>query len=369
MATTLDDTRARWTRLPARMVWRAYLSFVDGFRRTWRGWVATMFGIPVLNLLAFGYGLGHLIGQSNGDVAGVTYVAFLAPGLLAATAMNSAVEESTWAMFTAIKWQRTYYAMLATPLTARQVLISHLLWAATRVAMSATVLLVLIAALGLASPWAVLALPAAILVGPGVRRAGHGVHGAHRLRGELRLPVPVRRDAALPVLRARSSRSRSCRSGSRSIARVTPLWHGVGPVPRPRPRDACSGSTSSTSATSAPCSSSASGWPTSRSAGGWWSEMTATPTTMPPTPAASSLRLTPLAIYGIRRSPAVVERNVMVYRRGWLIFVSGFLEPVFYLFSLGIGLGKLIDSVTARQRADGQLPGVRGARPCSPRPP
>jgi lipooligosaccharide transport system permease protein len=73
--------------------------------------------------------------------------------------------------------------------------------------------------------------------------------------------------------------------------------------------------------------------------------MSSTRTTTPPTPAASSLRLTPLAAYGIRRSPAVIERNVMVYRRGWLVFVSGFLEPVFYLFSLGIGLGKLIDSV------------------------
>jgi lipooligosaccharide transport system permease protein len=147
------------------MVLRAYLSFFDSFRRTWRGWVATMFGIPVLNLLAFGYGLGHLIGQSSGDVDGVRYVAYLAPGLLAATAMQSATEEATWAVFTAIKWQRTYHAMLATPLTARQILLSHLLWAGTRVAMSATVLLGLIAALGLGTWWAVLALPAAVLTG------------------------------------------------------------------------------------------------------------------------------------------------------------------------------------------------------------
>jgi lipooligosaccharide transport system permease protein len=147
------------------MVWRAYLSFVDSFRRTWRGWVATMFGIPVLNLLAFGYGLGHLIGQSTGDVGVVRYVAYLAPGLVAATAMQSATEESTWAVFTAIKWQRTYYAMLATPLTARQILLSHFSWAGTRVAMSAAVLLGLIASLGLGSWWMPLALPAAVLTG------------------------------------------------------------------------------------------------------------------------------------------------------------------------------------------------------------
>jgi lipooligosaccharide transport system permease protein len=159
LASTVVDPSGR------AMVWRAYLSFVDSFRRTWRGWAATMFGIPVLNLLAFGYGLGHLIGQSSGDVEGVRYVAYLAPGLLAATAMQSATEESTWAVLTAIKWQRTYYAMLATPLTAGQVLLSHLLWAGTRVAMSAAFLIGVIAALGLGTWWAILALPAAVLVG------------------------------------------------------------------------------------------------------------------------------------------------------------------------------------------------------------
>ena len=62
------------------------------------------------------------------------------------------------------------------------------------------------------------------------------------------------------------------------------LWHGVALCRDLVARARCSGSTSSTSATSAPCSWSASGWPTSRSAVGWWSEMTTTPTTMPPTP-------------------------------------------------------------------------------------
>jgi lipooligosaccharide transport system permease protein len=67
--------------------------------------------------------------------------------------------------------------------------------------------------------------------------------------------------------------------------------------------------------------------------------------TVSPT-AASALRLTPPAVFGVRRAPAVIERNFTVYRRSWLIFVSGFLEPVFYLFSLGVGLGKLVDSVS-----------------------
>jgi lipooligosaccharide transport system permease protein len=225
MTTTLDTPEVL-DPAATTMVWRAYLSFVDGFRRTWRGWVATMFGIPVLNLLAFGYGLGHLIGQSNGDVAGVAYVAFLAPGLLAATAMNSAVEESTWAMFTAIKWQRTYHAMLATPLTARQVLVSHLLWAGTRVAMSATVLLVLIAVLGLATPWAVLALPAAILVGlafaaPVMAFTAHAeseANFAYLFRFGV-MPLYLFSGTFFPI----SQLPRWLET----IAWLTPLWHGV----------------------------------------------------------------------------------------------------------------------------------------------
>jgi lipooligosaccharide transport system permease protein len=69
------------------------------------------------------------------------------------------------------------------------------------------------------------------------------------------------------------------------------------------------------------------------------------PSAAAPVSVGAVLRITPPAVYGIRRAPAVIERNYRVYRRSWLIFVSGFFEPVFYLFSLGVGLGKLVDSV------------------------
>ncbi|HTY71257.1 MAG TPA: ABC transporter permease [Actinomycetes bacterium] len=61
---------------------------------------------------------------------------------------------------------------------------------------------------------------------------------------------------------------------------------------------------------------------------------------------SSTLRLTPPLLQGIGRAPSVVERNVVVYQRGWLMFASGVLEPLFYLLSLGLGLGHLISSVT-----------------------
>jgi lipooligosaccharide transport system permease protein len=208
------------------MVWRAYLSFVDSFRRTWRGWVATMFGIPVLNLLAFGYGLGHLIGQSSGNVDGVRYVAYLAPGLLAATAMQSATEEATWAVMTAIKWQRTYYAMLATPLTAGQVLLAHLLWTGTRVAMSAAVLLGLIAALGLGTWWTVLALPAAILTG--LAFAGPVMAFSGRVESEESFAM-LYRFGIVPLFLFSGTffPISQLPSWLVPLAWVSPLWHGV----------------------------------------------------------------------------------------------------------------------------------------------
>ena len=59
---------------------------------------------------------------------------------------------------------------------------------------------------------------------------------------------------------------------------------------------------------------------------------------------AFPLRITP-AGFGSRRARFLVERNIYVYRRGWMIFVSGFVEPVFYLASLGLGLGAIIGTV------------------------
>lgn len=220
MATIAVDPSART------MVFRAYLSFVDGFRRTWRGWIATMFFIPVLNLLAFGYGLGHLIGQSSGDVGGVRYVAYLAPGLLASTAMQTATEESTWAVMTAIKWQRNYHAMLATPLTSSQVLLSHLLWAGTRVAMSALILLTFIAALGLGSWWMVLALPAAVLVG--LAFAAPIMAFAAKVESEQSFAYLYRFGIVPLFLFSGTFFPISQLPGwLHAIALVSPLWHGV----------------------------------------------------------------------------------------------------------------------------------------------
>ncbi|MGH9917774.1 MAG: ABC transporter permease, partial [Nitrososphaerales archaeon] len=62
--------------------------------------------------------------------------------------------------------------------------------------------------------------------------------------------------------------------------------------------------------------------------------------------AAAALRITPIGLVGTRRARRLVERNIMVYRRGWIFFVSGFFEPFFYLLSIGVGLNKLVGSLS-----------------------
>jgi lipooligosaccharide transport system permease protein len=146
---------------------RAYRYNLLSYRRTWRGSITTTFLYPVLYLAAMGEGLGHLIDHgSTTAVEGVPYLWFLAPGLLAATAMQIGANESTYPVMAGIKWLKTYLAMLATPLEVTDVLYGHTLWILTRIATAAGVFLGVMAAFGVVpSPWAAAAFPAAVLTG------------------------------------------------------------------------------------------------------------------------------------------------------------------------------------------------------------
>ena len=91
------------------------------------------------------------------------YLDYVAPGLLAAAAMQTAVTEASWPVMGAIKWTRTYHAMIATPLTERDAFVGHQLFVVTRVLVSAAAYLAIIAAFGAVS-----------LVARAARRAGGG---------------------------------------------------------------------------------------------------------------------------------------------------------------------------------------------------
>jgi lipooligosaccharide transport system permease protein len=136
------------------------------YKRTWRGSVTTSFLFPVLYLAAMGLGLGTLVDSHSHTVEGVSYLDFLAPGLLAATAMQIGSNESTYPVMGAIKWIRTYFAMLATPIGVSDLLAGHLVWIALRLLMVMSIYLLVMLAFGAVhSPLAVLAVPAAVLTG------------------------------------------------------------------------------------------------------------------------------------------------------------------------------------------------------------
>lgn len=134
------------------------------YRRTWRGTVVSQFVGPLLFLGAMGVGLGGLVDSRSGDVEGLTYLEFVTPGLLAATAVMMGAGESLWPTMGGFKWLRYFHAMASSPLTPGEILGGRLAWGACREAMSAAVFLVVALALGgVISPWAVLAVPAAVL--------------------------------------------------------------------------------------------------------------------------------------------------------------------------------------------------------------
>lgn len=105
------------------------------YRRTFRGSVVSTFLNPVLFLLAMGVGLGTLVDAGTGDATlDLPYLTFLAPGLLAATAMTTAAGDSSFPVMAGIKWRKTYEAVLATPLGVRDLIGGHLGWIAIRLA-------------------------------------------------------------------------------------------------------------------------------------------------------------------------------------------------------------------------------------------
>ena len=139
------------------------------YRRTWRGGLVTTFLSPVLFLASMGFGLGRFVDSTGtvGDaLGGVPYAAWLAPGLLAASAMQTGGFAATYTIMGRIRWDRIYHGMLATPVTIRGIVFGELGWIGVRLAIASGAFLLVMAAFGLVrSPLGVLALPAAVLTG------------------------------------------------------------------------------------------------------------------------------------------------------------------------------------------------------------
>ena len=146
--------------------WRLVERNIMVYRRIWVLIVSGFFE-PLFYLLSLGVGIGALVGTVAGpDGRPIDYTAFVAPALLAASAMNGAIYDSTTNVFFKLKFAKTYDAMLATPLGPGDIAVGEITWAQLRGTLHSVSFLVVMAALGLiTSWWAVLALPATMLIG------------------------------------------------------------------------------------------------------------------------------------------------------------------------------------------------------------
>jgi lipooligosaccharide transport system permease protein len=198
-----------------------WLSF---YRRTWRSSLVSGFLSPLLYLGSLGFGLGTLVHQG---VGGVPYVWFVAPGVLTANAMQTAVSESTYPVMAAIKWQRQYHAMLAGPLGVVDILLGHLLYILFRTALVTIAFLLVGMLLGaFPSGWVLLAFPVAVLCGGAHATPVMAFSAAQESDGGFALLfrfglIPMFLFAGtffpisqLPLL-------------VRVLARLTPLWHAT----------------------------------------------------------------------------------------------------------------------------------------------
>lgn len=199
------------------------------YRRTWKGSAVTTFLNPVLFLAAMGLGLGSLVDRDTSirSLEGLSYIAFLAPGLLAATAMQTGASEASWPVMAGIKWTKTFHAALATPVGVGDLVGGHLAWVAVRLLMTSVAFVAVMAAFGAVSlSGGLLAIPPAVLTGMAFAAPVTAFTGFSdretRLSSLFRfgiIPMFLFSGTFFPVAQLPD--------WLESVAHATPLWHGV----------------------------------------------------------------------------------------------------------------------------------------------
>lgn len=143
------------------------------YRKTWKiGFLPPLLE-PIFYLIAFGVGLGVMVGQVSHFGRDIPYPAFIAPALIAINIMQSAFFETTFASFVRMFYQKTFDGMLATPLSIDEVITGELLWGATKSTIGTILMMLVISLFGLLEyPGAILLLPIAFLGGLAFACAG-----------------------------------------------------------------------------------------------------------------------------------------------------------------------------------------------------
>ena len=196
------------------------------YRRLWKI-IFTGFFEPVFYLFSIGIGIGAMVGDvtlPNGLVIG--YPAFVAPALMAASAMNGAVLETTFNIFFRLKFEKVYEGILTTPLIPRDIAVGEIGWALLRGALYATVFLVVMVLMSLTqSWWAVMMVPGAVLVGFAFGSLGMATATYMRSWQDLDLVSLV--TMPLFLFSATFYPLEVYPPAIQQIARLSPLYHGT----------------------------------------------------------------------------------------------------------------------------------------------
>jgi lipooligosaccharide transport system permease protein len=192
-------------------------------------WVVLASGFfePLLYLLSIGVGVGALIGDLTlPDGRTLPYEQFVAPAMLAASAMSGALSETTFNFFFKLKYQKTYEAMLATPVQPMEVAVGELTWAMMRGSLYTGIFLGVMVALGLTTVgWALAAFPATLLVGVAFGAAGMSI--STLLRGWQDFDLLTTGQMALFLFSGTFSPTHDYPAGFQLFVEATPLYHAV----------------------------------------------------------------------------------------------------------------------------------------------
>lgn len=203
--------------------------WVTVYRRTWKGSAVTSFLMPLLYVAAMGVLLGGFVDDGGGRLEGApTYLAYVAPGLLAAHSMQIATSEVMWPVFGMIKWNKTYLGMIATPLGIADVVAAHLLYVLFRVGSTVAVFMGVLAFFDVYASLsgALAAFVVQLLVGLAFASVLYGYTAGLSSEAGFALvyrlvvmPLFLFSGAFFPIA--------NLSAPLEWLARATPLWHGV----------------------------------------------------------------------------------------------------------------------------------------------
>ena len=194
------------------------------YRRTWRSSALSSVVLPLLTMLGLGVGVGAYV---TGGVNGYSYLDWMVPGLIASTAVQTAIGEATWPVHSCFEWVKSYFAQAAAPLRITDILGGHLLFILFRVLVSIAAFLLVALAFGtLRSAWSLAVVPIALLLGLAVAAPVTAYTASISSDSYLAvlfrfavLPMSLFSGVFFPI--------ESLPSVMRWIAYILPLWHGV----------------------------------------------------------------------------------------------------------------------------------------------